>query len=134
MLVVEDEEEIRTYLKQELSDEYKVAICCNGKEAYDYILKEMPDLVISDIMMPEMDGLELCHKLKQNTNINHIPIVLLTAKSRVEDTLEGMDTGADAYIVKPFNTEYLKSTIANLITNRRLLRNKFSGAQQQQDK
>ena len=54
--VVEDEEEIRTYLKQELSDEYKVAICCNGKEAYDYILKEMPDLVISDIMMPEMDG------------------------------------------------------------------------------
>ena len=94
----------------------------------------MPDLVISDIMMPEMDGLELCHKLKQNTNINHIPIVLLTAKSRVEDTLEGMDTGADAYIVKPFNTEYLKSTIANLITNRRLLRNKFSGAQQQQDK
>ena len=85
-------------------------------------------------MMPEMDGLELCHKLKQNTNINHIPIVLLTAKSRVEDTLEGMDTGADAYIVKPFNTEYLKSTIANLITNRRLLRNKFSGAQQQQDK
>lgn len=134
VLVVEDEEEIRTYLKQELSDEYKVAICCNGKEAYDYILKEMPDLVISDIMMPEMDGLELCHKLKQNTNINHIPIVLLTGKSRVEDTLEGMDTGADAYIVKPFNTEYLKSTIANLITNRRLLRNKFSGAQQQQDK
>lgn len=134
VLVVEDEEEIRTYLKQELSDEYKVATCCNGKEAYDCILKEMPDLVISDIMMPEMDGLALCHKLKQNPNINHIPIVLLTAKSRVEDTLEGMDTGADAYIVKPFNTELLKSTIANLITNRRLLRNKFSGAQQQQDK
>ena len=81
-----------------------------------------------------MDGLALCHKLKQNTNINHIPIVLLTAKSRAEDTLEGMDTGADAYIVKPFNTDLLKSTIANLITNRRLLRNKFSGAQQQQDK
>ena len=134
VLVVEDEEEIRTYLKQELSDEYKVTTCCNGKEAYDCILKEMPDLVISDIMMPEMDGLALCHKLKQNTNINHIPIVLLTAKSRAEDTLEGMDTGADAYIVKPFNTDLLKSTIANLITNRRLLRNKFSGAQQQQDK
>lgn len=127
VLVVEDEEEIRTYLKQELSDEYKVTTCCNGKEAYDCILKEMPDLVISDIMMPEMDGLALCHKLKQNTNINHIPIVLLTAKSRAEDTLEGMDTGADAYIVKPFNTDLLKSTIANLIANRRLLRNKFSG-------
>lgn len=134
VLVVEDEEEIRTYLKQELSDEYKVTTCCNGKEAYDCILKEMPDLVISDIMMPEMDGLALCHKLKQNTNINHIPIVLLTAKSRAEDTLEGMDTGADAYIVKPFNTDLLKSTIANLIANRRLLRNKFSGAQQQEEK
>ena len=81
-----------------------------------------------------MDGLALCHKLKQNTNINHIPIVLLTAKSRAEDTLEGMDTGADAYIVKPFNTDLLKSTIANLIANRRLLRNKFSGAQQQEEK
>lgn len=134
VLVVEDEEEIRTYLKQELSDEYKVAACRNGKEAYDCILKEMPDLVISDITMPEMDGLTLCHKLKQNTNINHIPIILLTAKSRTEDILEGIKMGADAYIVKPFHTELLKSTIANLITNRRLLRNKFSGAQQQEEK
>lgn len=134
ILVVEDEEEIRAYLKTELSDDYKVATCCNGKEAYDYILKEMPDLVISDIMMPEMDGLTLCHKIKQNTNVNHIPIILLTAKSRMEDTLEGMETGADGYIVKPFNTELLKRTVANLITNRRLLRNKFSGAQQQEDK
>ncbi|WP_373806371.1 response regulator transcription factor, partial [Bacteroides heparinolyticus] len=134
VLVVEDEEEIRTYLQKELSDEYRVWTRCNGKEAYDSILKEMPDLVICDIMMPEMDGLTLCHKLKQNTNINHIPVILLTAKSRMEDTLEGMETGADAYIVKPFNTELLKSTIANLLTNRRLLRNKFSGAQQQEDK
>lgn len=134
ILVVEDEEEIRAYLKAELSDDYKVATCCNGKEAYDFILKEMPDLVISDIMMPEIDGLTLCHKLKQNTNVNHIPIILLTAKSRMEDTLEGMETGADGYIVKPFNTELLKRTVANLITNRRLLRNKFSGAQQQEDK
>ena len=134
VLVVEDEEEIRAYLKAELSDTYRVVTCCNGKEAYDFILKEMPDLVISDVMMPEMDGLTLCHKLKQNTNVNHIPIILLTAKSRTEDTLEGMETGADAYIVKPFNTELLKSTAANLITNRRLLRNKFSGTQQQEDK
>ncbi len=134
VLIVEDEEEIRDYLQQELSDEYKVMTCCDGKEAYEYILKEMPDLVISDIMMPEMDGLTLCHKLKQNTNINHIPVILLTAKSRMEDTLEGMETGADAYIVKPFNTELLKSTVVNLLTNRRLLRNKFSGAQQQEDK
>lgn len=134
ILVVEDEEEIRSYLKSELSDEYKVETCNNGKEAYDFILRTLPDLVISDIMMPEMDGLTLCRKLKQNTTVNHVPIVLLTAKSKPEDTLEGMEIGADAYIVKPFNTELLKSTIANLIANRRLLRNKFSGAQQQEDK
>lgn len=134
LLVVEDEEEIRSYLKSELSGEYKVETCNNGKEAYDIILRSTPDLVISDIMMPEMDGLTLCRKLKQNTNVNHVPLILLTAKSKPEDTLEGMGIGADAYIVKPFNTELLKSTIANLIANRRLLRNKFSGAQQQEDK
>ncbi len=134
VMVVEDEEEIRNYLKQELSADYRVLTCCDGKEAYDAILKEMPNLVISDIMMANMDGLTLCRKLKQNANINHIPIVLLTAKSRPEDKLEGMGIGADAYFVKPFNMELLKSTIANLIANRRLLRNKFSGAQLQEDK
>ena len=81
-----------------------------------------------------MDGLTLCHKVKQNANVNHVPIILLTAKSKPEDKLEGIDIGADAYMVKPFNTELLKSTIANLIANRKLLRNKFSGAQQQEDK
>lgn len=134
ILVVEDEIEIKAYLKSELSDEYKVETCNNGKEAYDLILRDTPDLVISDVMMPEMDGLALCRKIKQNTNVNHVPIILLTAKSKPEDTLEGMETGADAYMVKPFNTELLKRTIANLIANRRLLRNKFSGAQQQEDK
>lgn len=134
VLVVEDEDEIRAYLKAELSDDFKIITCCNGKEAYDLILKDTPDLVISDVMMPEMDGLTLCRKLKQNTNVNHVPIVLLTAKSKPEDKLEGMEIGADAYIVKPFNTSLLKSTIANLLANRRLLRNKFSGAQQQEDK
>ena len=108
--------------------------CSNGKEAYDSILRDAPDLVISDVMMPEMDGLTLCRKIKQNTNVNHVPVILLTAKSKPEDTLEGMETGADAYMVKPFNTELLKKTIANLIANRKLLRNKFSGAQQQEDK
>lgn len=134
VLVVEDEEEILTYLKNELSDEYRIQTCTNGKEAYELMLVDMPDLVISDIMMPEMDGLTLCRKIKQNTNINHIPVVLLTAKSKPEDRLEGMDTGADGYIVKPFNTDLLKSTIANLLLNRRMLRNKFSGTQQQEDK
>ena len=134
ILIVEDEEEILSYLKEELEGDYRIMTRKNGREAYDTILADTPDLVISDIMMPEMDGLSLCRKIKQNTNVNHMPVILLTAKSKPEDTMEGMATGADAYMVKPFNTELLKSTIANLIANRRLLKSKFSGAQQQEDK
>ena len=134
ILIVEDEEEILSYLKEELEGDYRIMTRKNGREAYDTILADTPDLVISDIMMQEMDGLSLCRKIKQNTNVNHVPVILLTAKSKPEDTMEGMATGADAYMVKPFNTELLKSTIANLIANRKLLKSKFSGAQQQEDK
>ena len=134
ILIVEDEEEILSYLKEELEGDYRIMTRKNGREAYDTILADTPDLVISDIMMPEMDGLSLCRKIKPNTKVNHVPVILLTAKSKPEDTMEGMATGADAYMVKPFNTELLKSTIANLIANRKLLKSKFSGAQQQEDK
>ena len=134
ILIVEDEEEILSYLKEELEGDYRIMTRKNGREAYDTILADTPDLVISDIMMPEMDGLSLCRKIKQNTNVNHVPVILLTAKSKPEDTMEGMATGADAYMVKPFNTELLKSTIASLLANRKLLKSKFSGAQQQEDK
>ena len=134
VLVVEDEAEVRDYLREILADEYRVDTCTNGREAYESILRNSPDIVISDVMMPEMDGMELCRKIRQNTNVNHIPIILLTAKSRPEDTLEGMGCGADAYIVKPFSTDILMSSIANLLANRRLLRNKFGGIQQQEDK
>ena len=98
------------------------------------IIDQNPDFIISDIMMPEMDGITLCRKVRANTNINHIPIILLTAKGRNEDLAEGMETGADSYIVKPFSIEVLRSTINNLIETRRLLKNKFSGAQEQSDK
>lgn len=134
VLVVEDEEEIRDYLREVLSDDYRVTVCGNGREAYELMLADAPDAVICDVMMPEMDGLTLCRKMKQNTNINHIPVILLTARSKPEDKLEGMETGADAYMVKPFSTELLKKTVANLIANRRLLKSKFSGAQQQLDR
>ena len=134
ILVAEDEPEIQNYLKSELSDEYRIILSSNGKDAYDKILTDTPDLVISDVMMPEMDGFTLCRKIKQNTNVNHLPVILLTARSASDDKLEGIDMGADAYLVKPFNTELLKGTINNLISNRKLLRNKFSGAQQQEDK
>jgi YesN/AraC family two-component response regulator len=130
ILIVEDDDEIREYIKSELSTEYKIFESSNGKKALEITLQEIPDLIISDIMMPEMDGITFSQKVKQNININHIPIVLLTAKTTPQSTIEGLETGADAYITKPFNTDYLKSTIANLIENRALLKNKFSGRQQ----
>ena len=134
LLIVEDEEDIREYLKQQLGECYKIKTCCNGKEAYDTILSNPPHLVLSDVMMPIMDGLTLCKKIKQNININHIPVILLTAKSRQEDKMEGMEIGADAYCIKPFNIDILKCTISNLIQTRHLLQTKFSGAQEQENK
>ena len=130
ILVVEDDDEIRRYICDELSGDFRLAECTNGREALDYILREKPNLVISDVMMPEMDGITLCRKMKQNLNVSHIPVVLLTAKSKAEDRVEGLETGADAYIVKPFNTELLRTTVNNLIANRERLKNKFSGEKQ----
>lgn len=127
VLVVEDDDEIRHYICNELSHDFRLGECINGREAMDYILREKPDLVISDVMMPEMDGMTLCRKMKQNLNVSHIPVVLLTAKSKAEDRVEGLETGADAYLVKPFNTELLRTTVTNLIGNRERLKNKFAG-------
>ena len=116
VLIVEDDEEIRNYIAKEFGD------------------KKAPDLVISDIMMPEMDGLTLCRKIKQNVNLNHIPVILLTAKTREEDNLEGLNTGADAYIMKPFNIEILQKTVENLINTRQQLRKVFTGQQNLENK
>lgn len=134
IVIVEDEEDIQEYLKSQLSDDFKVRTYPNGKVALSEILKNKPDLIISDIMMPEMDGNTLCTKLKTNINTNDVPIILLTAKSREEDQLEGLETGADAYILKPFNMDILRRTIINLLTIRRTLRNKFSGNESQEHK
>lgn len=134
VLIVEDDEEIRRYTRSELDSDFRIYECTNGREGLETILKEKPDLVISDVMMPEMDGITLCRKIKQNININHIPIILLTAKSKAEDQIEGLEIGADAYIVKPFNTELLRTTISNLIANRERLRGKLVGEQQVEEK
>lgn len=96
-------------------------------------MKEIPSLVISDVMMPIMDGNELCSKVKSNVNTNHIPVIMLTAKSRDEDRLEGLEMGADTYIVKPFNLDILRRTIVNLLHQRELLRNKFNGSESQEN-
>ncbi len=130
MLIVEDDEEIRRYLRQELSDKYRVAEATNGREALDYIFQNEPDIVISDIMMAEMDGLTLCRKIKQNIQLNHIPVVLLTARAREEDNIEGLNVGADAYLTKPFSVKVLRHTVKNLLQSREQLRTIYSGGQQ----
>ncbi len=117
--IVEDDYEIRNFLKVELKPYLNVEEFHNGKEALQYVLTHKPDLVLSDVMMPEMDGLTLCKKIKTNANVNHIPVILLTAKSTDTDKAEGFETGADAYIPKPFNIKLLTKQILNLIENRR---------------
>ena len=125
IVIAEDDDEIRSYLEQELSANYDIKTCQNGREALAEVYRCLPDIVISDIMMPEMDGNALCTQLKMNPQTNHVPIILLTAKNRDEDKLEGLETGADAYIVKPFNMEILRRTIINLVNARRLMRQKY---------
>jgi ligand-binding sensor domain-containing protein/signal transduction histidine kinase/DNA-binding response OmpR family regulator len=134
VLVVDDDADIRHYLQTEMAGHYHTATCKNGKEALSYVLAQAPDVVISDIKMPEMDGITLCQKIKQNVNINHIPVILLTAKMEEEYTIEGLGIGADAYIQKPFNVEILRKTVQNVIRTREILRNKFTGNQHQKDK
>lgn len=134
IVIVEDEEDIQDYLKAQLSSDFKIRTYPNGKVALNEILKNKPDLIISDVMMPEMDGTTLCTKLKTNINTNDVPVILLTAKSREEDQLEGLQTGADAYILKPFNMDILRRTIINLLTMRRTLKNKFTGNESQKEK
>ncbi len=134
IVIAEDDNEIAQYLKSQLSINYDVKLCPNGKEALVAVLQLRPSLVLSDVMMPVMDGKTLCTRVKNNINTNDIPVILLTAKTLEEDKLEGLETGADAYILKPFNIDILKRTIFNLIHQRDVLRNKFNGNEAQKDK
>ncbi len=132
ILIVEDDAEIRRYLREELAA-YRIDEASDGRQALEKIFQKAPDLIVSDVMMPEMDGITLCRKIKQNIRLNHIPIILLTAKTREEDNIEGLDVGADAYITKPFNLEVLRHTIKNILQGRDSLRNIYSGGQQAAD-
>ena len=125
IVIAEDDDEIRNYLESELSKDYDVHACSNGREALTEIYRVKPSLVISDVMMPEMDGNALCSQLKTNSSTNFIPVILLTARNRDEDRLQGLETGADAYIVKPFNMDILRRMILNLLSSRRLLKMKY---------
>jgi DNA-binding response OmpR family regulator len=126
ILFVEDQSEVREYVIGLLKEDYNVLQAENGKAGFDTALKVLPDLIISDVMMPVMDGFELCKKLKTNWKTSHIPVILLTAKVTHQSKLEGLETGADDYLTKPFDFEELSIKIKNLITQRKQLKEKFS--------
>ena len=125
VLLVEDNEELLQILTSLLSPLYRVVIAMNGKEGLAKTLEEHPDLILSDIMMPEMDGIEMCTKIKNNFDLCHIPVILLTALTSDNKKMEGLQCGADDYIEKPFNNKMLLGHIANILRNRKLLKQKF---------
>jgi signal transduction histidine kinase/ligand-binding sensor domain-containing protein/DNA-binding response OmpR family regulator len=134
ILLVEDDSEILHYLETELNEDYHVATSKNGKEALQYILTNKPDVVITDLTLPELDGMVLCEKIKQNVNINHIAVIIMTGKIEEKYFIESLGIGVDGYLQKPFNVDILKKTIYNALRNREILRNKYSGSQEQADK
>jgi signal transduction histidine kinase/ligand-binding sensor domain-containing protein/DNA-binding response OmpR family regulator len=126
VLLVEDSEDFRFYLKDNLKTSYNVMEAANGEEGWTKVLSHVPDIVVSDIMMAGMNGLELCKKIKSDQRVSHIPVILLTARSGEEQRLEGFEVGADDYIPKPFNFQVLESRIRNLMSLRQNLRSLFS--------
>lgn len=125
ILVVDDNSDLREFIGTLLQGEYRIIKASDGKEALDKATRELPDLVVSDVMMPVMDGLELCKSLKGQFSTSHIPVILLTAKSLEEQRAEGYDSGADAYISKPFSEKVLLSRIGNLLKSRILLKEHY---------
>lgn len=133
VLVVDDNEDIRQYLLQLLSPTYDVTTATDGKDALDKARREVPDVVVSDVMMPVMDGLQLCRALKEDMATSHIPVLLLTARVMDQQRAEGYYSGADAYITKPFDGKVLLARIDNLISNRQQLKSLFSNADVEKD-
>jgi len=129
VLIVEDNFDLRTFLVKTLKSDYRVLGAENGKDGFSMAKKYSPDIIISDVMMPVMDGIELCSRLKKEIQTSHIPVILLTAKNMMEDWIEGLETGADDYIPKPFNLQVLQVRMANLIDGRRRLKKMFSNPQ-----
>ncbi|PXY46928.1 hybrid sensor histidine kinase/response regulator transcription factor [Flavobacterium hydrophilum] len=125
VLIVEDNLELRNYLKHELSKLYKVITAENGKKGYELAVQKLPDIIITDVIMPVMDGLQMCKNIKGDIKTSHIPLLMLSAKAMVNDRLEGIDSGADIYLSKPFELDILKSSLAQLITSRQIMFKKF---------
>jgi len=128
LMIVDDNPEIRTFIKNEFLNDYFIVEAENGRNAIEKVHENNPDLIISDVMMPEMDGFEFCKLLKTDLKTSHIPVILLTAKSTEDSLIEGLETGADAYVAKPFNISVLEVRIRKLIEIRQNLRNLYSSS------
>lgn len=134
ILVVEDDHKLRTFISNILEKDYEVLEAENGKIGYQTIIKENPDFIISDIMMPEIDGIELLKKIRTNIETSHVPVILLTAKGTIESQLEGLNYGADDYITKPFSVSYLKARVENLLIQRKRLQDIFGSIEENEFK
>ena len=124
-MIVEDNSDVREYIIGILDHKYNIFEAKDGEEGVSKSYKHIPDLIISDIMMPKMDGFQLCHKLKSDSRTSHIPIIMLTAKATLQDKINGLETGADDYIMKPFEAEELKARIKNLLDQRKKMHEHF---------
>lgn len=126
LMLVEDNQQMRDFLATQLADGFTVVTASNGMEGLEKLKEYQVDIIVTDIMMPVMDGYEFCRKVKENIEISHIPVVMLTAKNRVEDKIAGMKCGAEVYVDKPFSMRYLREQIKSILENRRLERMAFS--------
>lgn len=126
ILIVEDNPDVRNYIRELLEADYNVIEASNGEEGVLEATNEIPDLIITDVMMPEMDGFQFCKKVRNNEKTSHIPLIMLTAKAGFEDKIEGLESGSDAYITKPFKAKELEVQVKNLLKQRTLLRARFS--------
>jgi len=125
LLIIDDNSELRTYLKNELNVNYNILLAENGKIGFELANKHIPDIIITDVMMPVMDGIELCKMIKNDLRTSHIPIMMITAKGMEIDKIQGIDSGADVYLQKPFNMNVLKSHLMQLISTRKILFKKY---------
>lgn len=125
LLIIDDNPDVRNYIKNKLCIDFRIIEAADGEEGWKNSVDQIPDLIISDVMMPKMDGFKLCDKLKKDERTSHIPIILLTAKASSKDKVEGFETGADEYIMKPFEMEELKARILNLIEQRKRIHEHF---------